>query len=325
MLNRQRFDGVLARFSGKRILVFGDIVLDRYIFGEVERISPEAPVPVLKVRNEEFRLGGAGNVAINIDRLGGRGILLGVTGDDLYADEIAGLKGIDHVICRDRHWRTIVKTRVIAQRQQIVRIDREETLRPERIVEQRLIREARRIGVDGIVISDYGKGTVTPTIMECLKERAAAEKIPLVVDPKPPHFGLYSGVTGITPNLKEAEDMVGRRLETDADIARAVSEIRRRFSAEFVVITRGRQGLSAGERGKRVFHLPALSHEVFDVTGAGDTVAAVLSLALVAGGTLVEAAVLANLAASVVVEKIGTSSVTPGELREKLAVYHSAP
>ncbi|HSQ34509.1 MAG TPA: PfkB family carbohydrate kinase [Candidatus Binatia bacterium] len=318
MFKLKRIDEICAVFGQKRILVYGDIILDRYIFGQVERISPEAPVPVVMVSSEELRLGGAGNVAANIDQLGAAGLLLGITGSDDFAAEIQQIKKTNNLVIRDPQNLTITKTRIISQRQQIVRIDREGKigLGPELLERIRGVIGAERF--DGVIVSDYAKGTVNGTVMAMLKERAVALNVPIVVDPKPPHFDLYRDVTAITPNLKEAEEMVGKKITTDHDAALALQRIRRRFRTRYTMITRGGHGISAAARGGKLFHLPAFSHEVFDVTGAGDTVVAVFTLALVSGADLREAVALANAAASIVVEKIGTSQVSLDELKERL-------
>jgi D-beta-D-heptose 7-phosphate kinase/D-beta-D-heptose 1-phosphate adenosyltransferase len=318
MFTQKRIAEICSRFSGKRILVYGDVILDRYIFGQVERISPEAPVPVVTVESEESRLGGAGNVAANIDRLGASGLLLGVTGDDGFADEIARLKREGNLVVRDGASRTVVKTRIISQRQQIVRVDRETRIELGEGVLRRIGAEIAGAAADGIIVSDYAKGTVSAAAMALLKARAAECGIPIVVDPKPPHFALYRGVTGVTPNLKEAEAMAGRPIRGEADIAPALNRIRRKFKTRFTLVTRGSQGISAAEANKRMFHLPAFSREVYDVTGAGDTVVAVLTLALTAGASLHEAVALANAAASIVVEKVGTSQVGIEELLDRI-------
>jgi len=318
MLKLKRINEICGQFAGKKILVYGDIILDRYIFGAVERISPEAPVPVLKVSSEEVRLGGAGNVAANIDQLGAVGLLLGVIGNDGPAAEVAQLKKGSNAVISDPQNKTIVKTRIISQRQQIVRVDREEKI----VIGASLVGRIRDIidgaGIDGIIVSDYAKGTVNGAVMALLKERAARTGIPIVVDPKPPHFDLYRGVTAITPNLKEAEEMFGKPIVSDADAALALQRLRRKFRTTYTLITRGGHGISAAAKGGKIFHLPAFSHEVFDVTGAGDTVVAALTLALVSGATLREAVAMANAAASIVVEKIGTSQVSPEELKARL-------
>ncbi len=318
MFNWKKIADVCSRFAEQKILVFGDVILDRYIFGQVERISPEAPVPVVKVDSEEIRLGGAGNVAANIDRLGAKGLLLGVVGADGFAGEVARLKKTGNWVISDPANRTIVKTRVISQRQQIVRIDREGQIRLGAALLDQIKAAVAAAEIDAIIVSDYAKGTVTAEAMSLLKARAVSLAIPIVVDPKPPHFDFYGGVTGVTPNLREAEAITGNAIVSDLDIARALQRIRRKFKADFALITRGDKGISASEKNRKIFNLPAFSHEVFDVTGAGDTVVAVLTLALAAKADLREAVALANAAASIVVEKIGTSQVGLEELLARL-------
>jgi len=318
MIQSKRLAEIMAQFQGKAILVFGDIILDRYIFGRVNRISPEAPVPVLRVDREEFRLGGAGNVCANLDSLGARGVLLGLLGNDLHADKIIELKEMDNLAIRHPSFSTMVKTRVMAQKQQVVRIDREAPIPIDQPLEARLLQTAAKLPVDAIIVSDYGKGTVTANIMRGLRQKARRERIPLIVDPKPPHFHLYSHVDGITPNLMEAEAMIRRPISEDPAAAAAAKQIREKYGTRFTVITRGDRGITASEKGRRTFHIPAASHEVFDVTGAGDTVVAVLTLSLAAGCDLREAATLANAAASLVIEKIGTSQTTIPELSDRI-------
>lgn len=318
MTTQKRLSELYSGFAGKRILVVGDVILDRYIFGQVERISPEAPVPVLKVSQEEFRLGGAGNVAANIATLGANDLLLGVCGQDMFATEIAKLKNDGNRMVRCPHNRTIVKTRVMSQRQQIVRIDREETIQLQPDTERQMIAQILDSRLDGILVSDYAKGTLNKTIMTALKERAQTAGIPIIVDPKPPNFHLYDHITGITPNLMEAEQITRKKIGSHDEAAKAARSIQKKFKADFSLVTRGGEGITASEKGKRTFHLPAYSHEVFDVTGAGDTVAAVLILSLVSGATLREAVFLANAAASIVIEKIGTSQVTIEELQNRV-------
>ncbi|MEI6613643.1 MAG: PfkB family carbohydrate kinase [Chrysiogenales bacterium] len=318
MFKLKRIVEICSCFAEKKILVYGDIILDRYIFGQVERISPEAPVPVVKVSSEELRLGGAGNVAANIDQLGACGLLLGIIGNDGLAAEIMRIKKTDNLVISDPQNKTISKTRIISQRQQIVRVDREGKIVLSNAILKRIRDTINAAQIDGIIVSDYAKGTVNAEVMAILKNRAAAGGIPIIVDPKPPHFAFYRAVTGITPNLKEAEEMFGKTIDTDDDAALALQYIRRKFRTQFTLITRGGMGISAAAKGCKIFHLPAFSHEVFDVTGAGDTVVAVLTLALVSGATLREAVALANAAASIVVEKIGTSQVSLEELKARL-------
>jgi D-beta-D-heptose 7-phosphate kinase/D-beta-D-heptose 1-phosphate adenosyltransferase len=318
MMRLKRIDEICAQFTGKKILIFGDIILDRYIFGSVNRISPEAPVPVVKVEKEEFRLGGAANVAANIDKLDADAILVGITGQDIFADELLKLKDTSNRLLKTRENNTLVKTRIISQRQQIVRIDREEEIRVSPETEASLLEMIENTPADGIIVSDYAKGTLTAAIMEGLKRKAVSDNIPIVVDPKPPHYHLYKNIDGITPNLKEAEEIINKKIKTDADAAAAAKFIKKKFQTKFSIITRGDKGITAIEQGKRTFHLPAFSHEVYDVTGAGDTVVSVLLLSLVSGADLKEAVSLSNAAASIVVEKIGTSQATTGEIQKHM-------
>jgi D-beta-D-heptose 7-phosphate kinase/D-beta-D-heptose 1-phosphate adenosyltransferase len=318
MIRLKRVEEICSQFKGKKILIYGDVILDRYIFGAVNRISPEAPVPVVKVKKEEFRLGGAGNVAANIDKLEGEGFLMGITGSDSYANELLRLKNKNNWILKSPVNKTLVKTRVISQRQQIVRIDREEEIRITAEMEASLLDKIEKTAVDGIIVSDYAKGSVTQPIMEGLKRKALSDHIPIVVDPKPPHFHLYKNIDGITPNLKEAEMILNKKIKDDHNAAAAIKFIRNKFNTAFSIITRGDKGITAGEKGKRIFHMPAFSHEVYDVTGAGDTVVSVLLLALVSGANLKEAVSLSNAAASIVVEKIGTSQVSIDEIQKQM-------
>ncbi len=321
MISMQRVKEICAQFQDKRILIFGDIILDKYIFGTVDRISPEAPVPVVKVESEECRCGGAGNVAINIDKLGADGLLMGITGDDHYANELFKIKKSGNLIIKSPANQTLVKTRLISQRQQIARIDWEVPLQITQEIENTIATTLEQFNISnlhGIIVSDYAKGTLNQNIMAKLEEKATTLGIPIFVDPKPPNYHLYKRITGITPNLKEAEAIIQKKIRSDVDAATAVKLIRRKFNSTFSIITRGDQGISAVEKGKVPFHLPAFNHEVFDVTGAGDTVASLLMLALVSGANIKEAVALANAAASIVVEKIGASQVTVDELLERM-------
>ncbi len=321
MMKLQRVEEICSQFNNKHILVYGDVILDRYIFGEVERISPEAPVPIVKVMKDESRSGGAGNVAANIDGLGAKGILLGISGDDSFADEFFALKSRDNVVIRSQDNKTLVKTRIIAQRQQVVRVDREDGIRINQELEEKILAtlaDVKSGGISGIIVSDYAKGSLSERIMTALKELSSGSDIPLIVDPKPRNFNLYHDVSGITPNLKEAEALVGQNIANNQGAAAAIQHINSRLNTRFAVVTRGDQGITAGEREKEVFHLPAFSHEVFDVTGAGDTVVSVLLLSLVCGATLGEAVSLANAAASIVIEKVGTAIVSAEEIVERM-------
>lgn len=321
MIKLKRFEEICSKFNKKRILIFGDIILDRYIFGQVSRISPEAPVPVVKITKEEYRPGGAGNVAANIDKLGAQGILMGVCGDDGYFRELVKLKESNNFVINSEINKTLLKTRVISQRQQIVRIDREERFNIVPKIEEEFVNRIKKLNIDAIIISDYAKGTLTKVLMEALKNRAKISNIPIIVDPKPPNFDLYYNVYGITPNLKEAEKITNKKIEDTNDSFKTARIIQRKFKTKFSLITRGDMGITAAEKGKKAFNIPAFSQEVFDVTGAGDTVVSILTLSLVAGASLREAVSLANAAASIVIEKIGASQVTIEEIRNRIKLH----
>jgi D-beta-D-heptose 7-phosphate kinase/D-beta-D-heptose 1-phosphate adenosyltransferase len=318
MISQKRANKIFENFSNKRILVFGDIIFDRYVFGTVDRISPEAPIPVVKVKREDFRIGGAGNVASNIDSLGSEGLLLGIVGDDIYSKEIFKLKNKNNLAISSTDNQTLIKTRILAKRQQIVRVDREEEIIPSKEDENKIINTVNTESFDGIIVSDYAKGTLNKNIMNALKERAEKSNIPIFVDPKPPNFAYYKGVSGITPNKIEAESIVGRKFSDEKDIISAIRTIQKRFKTKYTLITRGTDGITAAERGKKAFTIPVYSREVFDVTGAGDTVASVLILSLVSGASLKEAVILSNIAASIAIEKIGTAQVSVNEILNRL-------
>jgi D-beta-D-heptose 7-phosphate kinase/D-beta-D-heptose 1-phosphate adenosyltransferase len=310
---------LISRFSAKKVIVLGDLMLDRYIWGDVSRISPEAPVPVVEVKKDTVSLGGAGNVVQNLASLGAQAVLTGIVGDDpegrWVRDKAAGSRGV----FLDRSRSTTVKTRIIAHHQQVVRVDLEQKGSLSRALEGKILGFIGREKCDGLIISDYNKGTVTSSLMTGVLSLAEKGGIPVFVDPKVPHFRLFSPVTLITPNHLEAEKIVGHACQTDAEVEAGGTEILSLISCRYLIIKRGEQGMTVFERGKRPLHIPTVAREVFDVTGAGDTVIAAASLALLAGATIGEAARIANAAAGVVVGKIGTAVVTPEELRAAMA------
>jgi rfaE bifunctional protein kinase chain/domain len=314
--------------KGAPVLVLGDVMLDEFIWGRAVRISPEAPVPVVEVQDQSFHLGGAGNVAFNVRSLGGHALLAGVIGKDAAGDRIRqqlASAGVEASLATSLSGRpTTVKTRIIANHQQIVRADREQTDDiPEELAED-LYRRVRELmpRCRALVISDYQKGVVAPGLMRKLIPLARKRRIPVLVDPKVRHFGLYRRVTLVTPNQLEAEQATGIRITGPRELLAAGTRILHLLGCEAALITRGEQGMSLFRRDARPVHIPTAAREVFDVTGAGDTVIATLGLALCAGARLSQAAVLANAAAGVVVGKLGTSAATPAEL---LAVLGSGP
>ena len=316
---RRRLDG----FGRVRLLVAGDLVLDEYVWGEVERVSPEAPVPVVHVRDETVVLGGAANVARNVVALGGSVSFCSLVGDDAAgrraADLLAGL-GVDPgglVVVEGRP--TTRKTRVVARSQQVVRFDRETHDAPPAAAGRRLLAslEKAAIGADAVVVEDYGKGTFGRGLAAAAMRRFRAEDLPVIVDPKG-SVTPFKGAALLKPNLREAAALSGVEIRSDADLARAAARLRRRAGGAALVVTRGRDGMTLFEREGGAVDVRTAPREVFDVQGAGDTTAAALALSLRSGASLLEAAVIANAAAGVVVGKVGTATADRGEVHELL-------
>lgn len=322
-LDAQRIEAILRSLRGGRVVVVGDVMLDVFVFGEVTRISPEAPVPVVRVTQETERLGGAANVALNVKSLGGKVALVGVVGGDLAGAHLAKAsraQGVDARLVALPGRATTVKTRVMAHQHQMVRTDREVTEPIESAVEAKLLGQVRKVLTRGaaLIVSDYQKGVVTRSFMRALIALARSRGVHVLVDPKVRDIRFFRGAFLVTPNHKEAEEISGLAIRTDGDAERAVHRIARIAGTEGALVTRGEEGMSLGLRVGRKFsywHVRATAREVFDVTGAGDTAIATLALALVAGARPHEAMMLANLAAGVAVGKLGTSSVTPAEIR----------
>jgi rfaE bifunctional protein kinase chain/domain len=321
-----RARALVARFPGLPVLVVGDVMLDRFIVGNVTRISPEAPVPIVRFESEHVRLGGAANVAHNIAALGGRPTLVGIVGADAAAEQLrAQLAAADIAadgLVEDRARPTTEKVRVVTERnQQVARIDYEGDADATGDVERAVVAQVTRLaaGAKAFLVSDYLKGAITRPVVEALLHRAAAsaERPSLIVDPKIPHLACYAGATLITPNHHEAEVATHLRIRTDDEARRAARDFRTRAHCEAVLITRGEHGMwlaDAGVEGS----IPAVAREVSDVTGAGDTVVAALALGLAAGATMAEAAALANQAAGIVVGRFGPATLTAAELLSSL-------
>ncbi len=320
---------LVGRFPSTRILVVGDLMLDEYVWGTVRRISPEAPVPVVAVIRETKSPGGAANVALNIAGLGSQVEVAGVVGDDAPGREVARILrkqgvGIPGLV-RDARRPTTVKTRVIAHSQQVVRVDREERESPGD-GPKKALRAAvlgRMKGCAGVVLSDYRKGTLTRDLVKEIMEAARDRGIFVAVDPKQIDIAYYRGCTLITPNRSEAESALGgRELSGDLEIGEGGKLLLRRCGAKAVLITRGEEGMTLVERGNRaVFHIPAIARQVYDVTGAGDTVIGTLAAAIGSGASMREAALLANLAAGVVVGEVGTARITTEKLLRALTFW----
>ena len=315
---------LVARLRGHRVLVVGDLMVDEYLRGDVSRISPEAPVPVLEVRGTERRLGGAANTAANIQKLGGAATVLGVVGDDPTATALlAALAqvGVEARACVVPGRPTTRKTRLVAQGQQIVRVD-EEVRTP--IAGDALAQVLAAIDeliadTAAVVVSDYAKGVVTAEVAQAAIAAARRRGVPVVVDPKQRDFAVYRGATVITPNLGELERAAGAGTATAAELATAVERVTPVIAGAALLVTRGADGMTLYQGGVPVHHVAATAREVFDVTGAGDTVVATLALALAAGESIEDAMGLASAAAGVSVSKRGTSTVTPDELIAALA------
>jgi len=307
--------------AGKRIAVVGDVMVDRFVRGTVERISPEAPVPVVRVQREQNLPGGAANVARNLAAMGARPEIVAVVGDDDDGDRLltllADLECSTDCLVRDPERQTTVKTRVVAHHQQVVRFDRETLAPPGAATVARLWHHLQQLlpAVDGVIVSDYGKGVVGEALFRPLVDLCRQLGVFIAVDPKVKNFNLYQRINLMTPNTMEATQACGFPLDSPAAVRRAGTFIQRRFACDNVIITRGEQGMAVFPAAGELLELPTMAKEVFDVTGAGDTVIALASLAsLVAGVSLEEAAAVANLAAGVVVGKVGTARVSAAEI-----------
>ena len=326
-ITRKRAAQLLKKFARRRVLVVGDLMLDRYVYGSVTRISPEAPVPVVKVVRETSMPGGASNVAGNIRALGGQAAVAGMIGKDAAGVELRWLlthAGVD-VECAMMFAGagTIVKERIIAERQQVVRVDfeRSATWSPRQSEKFLALLALELDRADGVIIEDYGKGAVTQAVVDLVLAKAAKRGLPVGLDPKDGHELAFQGITVATPNRKEAFAIAGvvdpgAKVDPLADKAlRRTGEIlMAKWAAENLAITLGAQGMYLLSRGQAPRHVPTRAREVFDVSGAGDTVIAACVTALAAGAEFIEAAELANVAAGVVVGKLGTASCTPEEL-----------
>lgn len=328
-LSLSRLRRLLDAASRTRLLVVGDVMLDQFIWGRVSRISPEAPVPVVEFQRESFMPGGAANVARNLTALGAHADLIGAVGRDDAARRLQSLLEAERVGC-DRLLllparSTTIKTRIIAHQQQVVRVDRETRGELDGAAVRHLLRsiDAALETTDAVILGDYGKGVVTQELLDGLKSRCRARAVWLSLDPKPVHSLNLAGLSLITPNRKEAYELAGladgSRGEdplNDPSLRQVVERLLETFRPALLLITLGEQGMLLCQRGQRPFHIPTVAREVFDVSGAGDTVIASFTLAIAAGASPVEAAIFSNHAAGVVVGKVGTATVTPAELIE---------
>jgi D-beta-D-heptose 7-phosphate kinase/D-beta-D-heptose 1-phosphate adenosyltransferase len=332
-ISPDRARDLVARFRGRRILVVGDLMLDRYVYGEVSRISPEAPVPVVRVTHDHSVPGGASNVAANVTALGGQALVCGILGHDAAGRELRDLLvdgGVDlNAVVRDDAYGTTVKTRVVAERQQVVRVDRDPEGQPGpdtidalcRAVEEAIPR------VDGVIIEDYGRGVLQQRVVDAVLRAARAAGVPSGYDPKDNHPLAVDGVTLATPNRREAIVASGRderhgltAAEEEAEMHQVGRDLYARWKPEALLITLGPEGMVLVHQGEPDHHVPTRATEVFDVSGAGDTVIATSMMAVAAGASFVEAAELANYAAGVVVGKLGTAACSREELAAALGL-----
>ena len=328
---RAAVETALEGFRSQRIVVLGDVMVDRYLWGNVRRISPEAPVPIVEVNRETMRLGGAANVAANVRSLGGHPVLIGVVGEDAAA---LGLKGAlashgigaeELVIERGRQ--TTQKTRIIAHHQQVVRADQEDVTPLSEAMARQVCERALKslAGAGALIVSDYGKGVIERELLLAVLAAGVKRGVPVCVDPKESHFDAYRQASIITPNLIEAGNAFGRRITNDQVLEEVGFGLLARFGCEAVLITRSERGMSLFEPPAEHTHFPTVAQEVYDVTGAGDTVVAAFAMAAGAGADRKTSALIANHAAGLVIRELGTASTTVTAIRESLSTNGSWP
>ncbi len=322
---------LLGLVSGRRVACVGDLMVDRFVYGDVSRVSPEAPIPVLRRARELVMLGGAGNVARNVAALGGQVALAALVGADGEGQEALRLvgeqPGVEGFLVADPARPTTLKTRFVSGGQQLLRVDLEESRPVAGEAEQRLIAAIREAAAHGgaILLSDYGKGVVTDAVIAACRDAAAATGARVVVDSKARSFARYGAVDLIKPNAAELAHATDRPTATDAEVEAALARALQLWETRAILVTRAAKGVSLAVRGEPVRHFPTQPREVFDVSGAGDTTLAALGLALAAGAAIEEAIGFAQLAAGVAVSKVGTAVVTPEELVEAEISAHLAP
>jgi len=321
----QELNSILKGFATKKILVLGDIMLDHYIWGKVDRISPEAPVPVLDVQKEEYRLGGAANVALNLRALGADVYLCGVIGNDIPGGKIISLMALKNILTEslviDAKRATTQKTRIGASNQQIVRIDYENRIEISAKLEQQIIKKLDKVisKIDAVIIEDYNKGLLSETVIDYAIGLAKKHNKLVTVDPKQKNFFQYKEVDVFKPNYSEMQKNLGLVFESEAEFDKHAWLLKAKIKCKYLVITRGEKGLFIFSADNKVHHIPTFAREVYDVSGAGDTVISVLTLALCTGCEIEAAAEIANHAAGVVCGKMGTATATIKEIKQS---YH---
>jgi rfaE bifunctional protein kinase chain/domain len=310
-ISEKRLKQLKNNFKGKRIAIIGDMMLDIYFWGDVKRISPEAPVPVLEVENEFYRFGGAANCAFNISSLGGKAEPIGVIGYDNYGkifNSLLSEQNISHHgIVEDNARPTTAKTRVIADSQHIVRIDKESKEVINNKIQKKIFDYLKSIinDIDGIILQDYNKGVLSAQLILQIIELANKNEILVTVDPKFNNFFEYKNVTVFKPNRKEAEDILGMKIKTDSDVSFAGNTLLKKLNAKNILLTLGEGGIAVFEKGKLEKRMPTKARKVADVSGAGDTVISTLTMALASGANIYEASYLANYAGGLVCEEVG--------------------
>ncbi|MCU7494682.1 MAG: D-glycero-beta-D-manno-heptose-7-phosphate kinase [Ignavibacteria bacterium] len=317
---KEELEELKRNFEGKKIAVIGDMMLDCYFWGDVKRISPEAPVPVIEIDNEFYRFGGAANVALNIQKLGGIPLPVGIIGYDNHGSifgsliEEAGIESSGIIIDDTRP--TTAKTRVIAQNQHIVRIDHECKSYINKETEARILDFVKNNikDIDGIILQDYNKGVLTPMLIEEVINLCNLNNVIVNVDPKFNNFFSYKNVTVFKPNRKETEDAFGIRIRTEEDIVKAGRMLLERLNSKYVLLTLGEQGIAIFENGVKEVRIPTKARKVADVSGAGDTVVSTLTLALSAGAGICEASYLANYAGGLVCGEVGIVPIEASKL-----------
>jgi rfaE bifunctional protein kinase chain/domain len=321
-ISKERLHELQNKFNGKNIAVVGDLMLDCYFRGIVKRISPEAPVPFIEVDNEFYRFGGAANVALNLVKLGANPFPLGVVGKDNYSDIFRTLLKEDNItaecLITDESRPTTAKTRVIAHQQHVVRIDKESTESISAEIEATILQnlEARISKLDGIILQDYNKGVLTPSLIEKVIQLANKHNVLITVDPKFNNFFAYKNVTVFKPNRKEAEDVLGMKIKISEDVDKAGKSLLTRLQAKYILLTLGEDGIAVFESNGNSKRMPTKARRVSDVSGAGDTVISTLTMALASGANIYEASFLANYAAGIVCEEVGIVPIEQKKLFE---------
>jgi D-glycero-beta-D-manno-heptose-7-phosphate kinase len=323
-MDKQRIDNIFSGLGGNSIIILGDLMMDRYMWGEVHRISPEAPVPVVEVKNETILLGGAANVAMNVHAIGDLPYLVGVIGNDMRSETFNILLGDNGLtsegIVMDNDRPTTIKTRIIAHNQQVVRADHESIDEISADIEKEILDKIKSKieSAKGLIISDYGKGVITKSLLEKVISLCRKKDVFVAVDPKDVHFKSYKKVSVITPNHHEAGFAYGKRIRNEEELKEVGWGLLKILDAESILITRGPEGMALFEKGERLTFLPAAARKVYDVTGAGDTVISTFTSAVAAGANLPEAAYISNQAAGIVVAEIGTAQVSKDALLKEI-------